>query len=190
MAVVNKDGRKVYEISWSSEDGKTVTKYHVTIAPDYGYNVEAIQIRGGEGKAEWVYSTVSTGFQKHDSGLWFPTKVVSDSTSGGRVTMREEVDLSDISINEKIPASVFTRQGVGIQEGTHLTLPRGQQSGFWKDGRIQPPSNPGPHPKDGREPVPVSVSSGIRWPYAALAGGTSLAAVGVLVRRRSKVRMT
>jgi hypothetical protein len=133
--------------------------------------------------------------QPAGNGLWYPKTVRFTEHVGGKLAIEEVVEVTEVRLNEPIPADTFMLRGMGIADGTHFsvygTKPT-ERSWVWTGGQLVPLAKleaererregvPNP------EPVPLVSTARPRYWLYAVAAGLVVAAVPFL-RRAARSR--
>jgi hypothetical protein len=183
------DGRDCWLVKWKTKLG---VDFKVVFDPHRGGNPVHFDVNYSlpDGRKGREVSEIDLS-QYGPGKVWYPSKMSYEQKFGDRVQRSETVTFDQVTINEPIPAEVFTLKGLGLQEGQPFCLPNGDPLGpvaIWKDGKLQRRPDDKANKFDAVEPVPISGGGAINpWLVVACAV-CSLGALALLVFRwrRSK----
>lgn len=102
--------------------------YELWVVPSHGYNVARNIIESHRGGKPYRATVEAEAAPVGNSGLWFPRTCIYEAVSDGKLIDKEELRVTNISLNEPIEDKVFTLEGMDIAPDTTIAgkLPNGQ----------------------------------------------------------------
>jgi hypothetical protein len=182
------EGLNCWVVRWANKNG---WRSGVWVCPSQGHNVIRIESRSPPNeKQQLVQAVTSELVQVQPSGLWFPRRAVYEQRTDDDLEYREIIQVSDVRVNEPIPAETFTLAGIGLRPGAFVLSEDRKKGGRWDPvtkttTRPVPPANlfqdtTPATPVDPDTPRPTNY-----WLVAACVGFALAAVAVVLVRRRA-----
>lgn len=172
-------------ISYPLIDRVPQVRVSIWIDPTKGYNVVKAQSTEGPPGPRLV-TTGTSELVVGPSGLWYPKSYLYERTVEGKLTEREVTEVVEARVNDPVPAEVFTLRGVGMRDGTPVSMPNeARDSGVWQDGRLVPEReyrSPGRVADVELPPEPIDPNPQPRYWLFVLAGTLVVAAVALLAR--------
>lgn len=172
-------GRPCYVVSFTTnEAGKP--SYKAWVVPEFDFGVVRMEkTHDADGKR--ISSWSESEFRRWGRAeLWYPAKLVSEADVDGKPYVRESTVVSDLTLNEPLPANTFRLAGLGFPDGTAVA--------DYRSGRLNLVTIEGtelaPYVEKSRlselpdKPTPIDPPRR-RWLYAA-GVGLALAALALL----------
>lgn len=114
----NYEGYHAWKIRFATDVNGAEMTCDVWVVPDWDWAMGRCQTSWKEEGSETQYR-----YAEHvRAGAWFPSRIVSRSFYKGALRVTEEVSVEVRSLNEPIPADVFTPKGFGVPAGTRVRL--------------------------------------------------------------------
>jgi hypothetical protein len=158
--------------------GKPKRTYYIVPAMDHSV-VRVDFERTDDGGRKFAGSLKCDMMRYGKAGIWFPKSYLLEAFVDGKVHVRETMKLTDVTINEPLPANTFRLAGMKLPVGWPIrgsALPNKNKAYEW-NGKSPVEEKPAPAPKGSAEDV-FSESSGAPRRNVLLAAAGTFAVAG------------
>jgi len=167
------------------------TKFAFTIIPAMDHSVVRVEAENRRPDNTVWSATCESAMQRYGKpGWWFPKSCITESKVDGKLEWRDTVEVSDVTLNEPLPAKVFSLSGMDIPVGAIVMDTSSPGKLFEWDGKSvvelpQPPSK-----KTGTSETPSQAQQRRNPPRTMLfaasgsLGVLAMVALGLFYRKR------
>ena len=184
------NGKDAFIVRFEAKSGPKI-KYALWIVPSMDYSVVQSAKESEDGSGTKYASILKCEMEKYGKpGTWFPKSYAAEDVSVGKTLWREKMELSDVTINEPLPANTFKLAGMNIPVGWPIygsALPDKRKRYKWDGSKIV--ESDSPKAKDQPKSSSAAPTNGTpRGVLLAGAGGLAIAGtltLGLFFRKRA-----